>query len=402
MNIDFTPVFLGNGINAYSMARAFHEAYGVRSVMASRALSALDTTSVIWDCILEPSLDEPEHFLAVMRRIASDYGKDNKLILIGCADHYVRLIVSYREQLKDDYIITYPGQEAMDKMVLKEDFYALCDKYGLDYAATFVHTPETGYDYELGFGFPVVLKPSDSVKYQKHDFEGFHKVFFIDTREELDETLKKIYAAGYDDHMIIQDLIPGDDANIYDLHAYVGTDHKVKLMNMGNVVLEEHGPTTVGNNAATIVSPHPEVMEKVTAMLEGIGWEGACDGDLKYDHRDGKYKMLEINIRQGRSNYRITGGGDNLARLYVDDFILHKDIEGPKYVTEPFFWHTVPMGIVQKYVRDKEVLKQIKKLVKEGRTCSSLEYKKDRSFKRLVYLKLRDINLYRKYHMYMK
>ena len=149
MNIDFTPVFLGNGINAYSMARAFHEAYGVRSVMASRALSALDTTSVIWDCILEPSLDEPEHFLAVMRRIASDYGKDKKLILIGCADHYVRLIVSYREQLKDDYIITYPGQEAMDKMVLKEDFYALCDKYGLDYAATFVHTPETGYDYEL-------------------------------------------------------------------------------------------------------------------------------------------------------------------------------------------------------------------------------------------------------------
>ena len=143
-------------------------------------------------------------------------------------------------------------------------------------------------------------------------------------------------------------------------------------------------------------------MEKVTAMLEGIGWEGACDGDLKYDHRDGKYKMLEINIRQGRSNYRITGGGDNLARIYVDDFILHKDIEGPKYVTEPFFWHTVPMGIVQKYVKDKEVLKQIKKLVKEGRTCSSLEYKKDRSFKRLVYLKLRDINLYRKYHMYMK
>ena len=34
MNNDFIPVFLGNGINAYSMARAFHEAYGVRDFKA--------------------------------------------------------------------------------------------------------------------------------------------------------------------------------------------------------------------------------------------------------------------------------------------------------------------------------------------------------------------------------
>ncbi len=401
MTPEFTPVFLGNGINAYSMARAFHEAYGVRSVMASRSLSALDTTSVIWDCILEPELDEPETFLATMDRISSEYGK-NKLLLIGCADHYVRLIVTYRDKLEDKFIVTYPGQDAMDKMVLKEDFYALCDKYGLDYAATFIHTPETGYDYELGFDFPVVLKPSDSVKYNKHPFEGFHKVFFIDNREELDETLKKIYAAGYDDHMVIQDMVPGEDTSIYDLHAYVGTDHKVKMMNMGNVVLEEHGPTTVGNNAATIVAPNMEVMEKVTALLEGIGWEGACDGDIKYDARDGKYKMFEINIRQGRSNYRITGGGDNLAELYVRDYILREDIPGPKYVTEPYFWHVVPMGIVNKYVKDKAILKQIKELVKQGKVCDSLDYSKDRKLKRLVYLKLRDINLFRKYKMYMK
>jgi D-aspartate ligase len=121
MTTDFKPVFLGNGINAYSMARAFHEAYGVRSVMASRSLSALDTTSIIWDCVLEPDLDEPEVFLSTLHRIASEYA-GYKLLLIGCADHYVRLIVTYREELKDEYIITYPGQDAMDKMVLKEDF----------------------------------------------------------------------------------------------------------------------------------------------------------------------------------------------------------------------------------------------------------------------------------------
>ena len=117
MTTDFKPVFLGNGINAYSMARAFHEAYGVRSVMASRSLSALDTTSVIWDCVLEPDLDEPETFLATLNRIASEYS-GNKLLLIGCADHYVRLIVTYRDKLDDAFIVTYPGQDAMDTALI--------------------------------------------------------------------------------------------------------------------------------------------------------------------------------------------------------------------------------------------------------------------------------------------
>ena len=112
--------------------------------------------------------------------------------------------------------------------------------------------------------------------------------------------------------------------------------------------------------------------------------------------------MFEINIRQGRSNYRITGGGDNLAELYVRDYILHEDIPGPKYVTDPYFWHVVPMGIVNKYVKDKAVLRQIKELVKQGKVSSSLEYSEDRKLKRLVYLRLRDINLFRKYKKYMK
>ena len=402
MEHDFLPVFLGNGINSYSFARAFHEAYGVRSVMAARALSVLETASTIWDCVLEPDLDEPEAFLKTMHRIAAEYGKGRKLFLFGCADHYVRLITSNRKELEDEFIITYPGDDTMDKIVLKETFYNLCDEYGLDYAATFIHTPETGYDYELGFDYPVVLKPSDSVKYQAHQFEGFHKVFFINSREELDETLKKIYAAGYDDHMIIQDMIPGDDNMIYDVHAYAGSDHKVKMINMGNVVLEEHSPTTIGNNAATIVAPQPELMKKIAALLEGIGWQGMCDGDIKYDARDGKYKMLEINIRQGRSNYRVTGGGDNIAELYVNDYILNKPAEGMKMVTEPFFWHVVPMGIVYKYVKDEKTLRDIKALVKAGKTCTSLYYPGDRSLKRTVYLKLRDLNFYRKYRRYMK
>ena len=47
-------------------------------------------------------------------------------------------------------------------------------------------------------------------------------------------------------------------------------------------------------------------------------------------------------------------------------------------------------------------MKQIRQLVKEGRSCHSLYYDKDMSPKRWIYLKLRDINMYRKYKKYLK
>lgn len=398
--VDFLPVLLASDINVYSMGRAFHEAYGIRSLMVARELSGAVLHTRILDFWQEPKLNETDTFLKTMDQIYEKHGGEKKLILIGCADHYVRLIAENKERLKDRFILPYTDLHIMDNIILKETFYGLCDQYGLDYAATFIHTPTTGYDYQLDFGFPVVLKASDSVKYHSHKFEGFHKVFFIHTREELDETLKKVYEAGYDDNMIIQDMIPGEDACIYDLHVYTGSDHKVKMMNFGNVVLEEHTPTAIGNNAATLVDYNQEVMKKIKNFLEGIGFEGLCDCDLKYDERDGKYKMLEINIRQGRSHYRVTGGGDNLAKLIVDDYVYKREIQGTKYVKEPFFWHAVPLGVVYKYVKDKKKVEEIKALVKAGKSCNSLFYSKDMSLKRRIYLTLRNINMYRKYKKY--
>ena len=216
----------------------------------------------------------------------------------------------------------------------------------------------------------------------------------------LKATLKQIYDNGYDDNMIIQERIPGDDSQMYDLHVYVGSDHKVKLMNLGNVLLEEHTPKGIGSNAATLVEYNEALMRKIQFLLEDIGYEGLADCDIKYDARDGKFKMFEINIRQGRSHYRVTGGGDNLARYIVDDYVYHKPME-LKMVNEDFFWHVVPLGVIRRYVKDKSKLRKIDALVKEGKRCHSLYYPKDLGFRRKLYLRMRDVNQYRKFKKFL-
>ncbi len=401
MQTDFLPILLASDINVYSMARAFHEAYGIKSLMVARNRGGItgEGNTKILDYLEVPGLDETPVFLKTMDELAERYGKDRKLILMGCADHYVRLIVENKEHLKQRFIVPYSDKPVLDRITLKESFYKLCDEYGLDYAKTFIYTPEMNFDFEIDFGYPVVLKASDSVKFHKHKFEGFHKAYFIYNKQELVDTLKLIYANGYDDHMIIQDMVPGADDAIYDLQMYIGSDHKVKLMNLGNVLLEEHTPTAIGNNAATLTIFNEELMRKVGGMMEAIGYEGFADADIKYDARDGKYKMFEINIRQGRSHYRVTGAGNNLAKLVVDDYVYHKHL--PMTLAKgPHFWHVVPLGVVYKYVRDPEKLALVRQCVREGKVCDSQYYPADMPLKRWVYLKLRGLNMYRKFRQY--
>ena len=56
----FVPLLLGADINVYSMARAFHEAYGVRTVAYGMYPSGPCYGSSVIDYRVSPRNDEPE------------------------------------------------------------------------------------------------------------------------------------------------------------------------------------------------------------------------------------------------------------------------------------------------------------------------------------------------------
>ena len=398
----FNVVILGTDINAYYMSRNFHEEYNIKPHLIGKSPMNFTRLSNIVTQEYHKNLWETDTFCEVMK----DYGEKHKgenIILIGSNDHYVRLIVENRKLLEKYYIFNYPDLKIVDNLLVKDKFYEFVKDYDIDIPKTYIY--ECGKKNDLkkikDFKYPLILKPGDGVKYHFHEFEGQAKVYKLKTLKELESTIKEIENSGYDDKLIIQEFIPGDDSRLFDSILYVGKDHKVKLMSFAQIGLQEHTKTGIGN-CTVLVNGYNEfnntdiIKDKLVKFLEDIKYQGFAEFDLKYDVRDNKFKVFEINPRQARSSYYLTACGYNLAKILIDDILYNKNLKF-KFLDQKVVLSFVPKSVIYKYVENDKLKKEIKQLIKEKKLVRPLNYKKDNNLKRKLWLFVRDINYIKKY-----
>ena len=397
MEHNFQPLLFGGDINVYSVARAFHEAYGVKSVCFGKFASGPAYGSDIIDYRVCAKNEDPETFRKNVADVAAEFS-DKTVLVMGCGDSYVKLAAENKEFFPANCIAPYIAGDTIGKLNNKEYFYELCDQFGIDHPGTFVYRKEMGHDFELPFQAPYICKPSNGVAYWEHPFEGNEKVFTCPDRKNLEEVLDKVYAAGYPDTMIIQDFVPGDDSNMRVLTCYSDRNAKVKLMCLGHVLLEEHTPHGIGNHAVILTEVNEEICQKVKAFLEEMNYVGFSNFDIKYDTRDGKYKFFEINCRQGRSNYYVTGAGYNIAKLLVEDRVEGKDL--PFVLADnPSLWRVVPRKVAYDFIVS-EYHDEMKARIREGREVTPLFYDKDKAFGRTLRMKKNLLGHFKKFKQY--
>ncbi len=395
----FIPVLLGADLNCYNVARAFHEEYGCVSYAFGRYAIGATMNSKIVRFTAVPDFDTDERMVETLNGFAKEH-KGFRLIVLGCTDDYVSLIVRNRDRLDPAFVAPYTTRELIDDITLKEHFYAYCDKYGIPHPKTFIHEKGMPID-DLPFDYPVIIKPSSSVLYWKHEFEGMKKVYRAKNKEEAEKILATIYASGYPEKVIIQDTIPGDDSRMYVLTSYSDADANVRMMCLGHVLLEEHTPKGLGNHCAIVTEYNRELMERFKRFLEEIRFTGFSNFDIKYDERDGSFRAFEINVRQGRSNYYVTSTGINIARMVVEDRIEGKPFEGTVFNQKEIYWRYIPDGIVKSRVSE-ELWNRIKEIKKSGNASSSMRYRYDLRFnpKRRAFVILHEHNHKKKFAKY--
>ena len=268
-----------------------------------------------------------------------------KLLVIASNENYAELAIRHKAELEPHYILPFISEALMDQVVYKERFYEICEEYGLDYPDTLIFKKGMDPEMALPFDFPIVVKPSDSMTYFNAQFEGKKKAYVLHDQESFQNTIKAIYSSTYEDSLIIQDYIPGNDTVMRVLNAYVDQHGKVRMMCLGRVILEDYTPILIGNYVGIIGEENEEIYAKYKKFLEEIGFRGYANIDLKYDRRDGKYKIFELNIRQGRSSYFVTANGYNMAKYLVEDRVYDRPAP-TEYGTNNHLWHTVPKDLL--------------------------------------------------------
>lgn len=393
---NFQPVLLGSDANVYGMARSFYTAYGVVSdVICKAVLVACRNTKLVRIAKVEPKLEEDEVFVATLL----DYAKAHAgtpLVLVSCADGYTILLARHREALAPYFRFACPDLATVLTLDIKDNFYRACDAYGLDHPRTATCTAQNYKTAELPFDFPVIIKPSNSMAYWNCHFPHKKKVFLAQNREDFDAITTAIYGSEYQDDLILQEYIPGDDSNMRVMNCYCGRDKKVKLIALGHALLEEHSPEGIGSYAAIISSHDDALSEQMRNFLEGIGYVGFANFDMKFDPRDGRYKLFEMNLRQGRSSFYVTAAGYNMAKWLVEDVLEHKDLP-LTIATNEVLWSIIPKDVIFKYVRDEALKEKARALIKEGKYCQSMQYKPDRNFKHELAFFLNQMNYRKKY-----
>ena len=400
MKDSFIPVLMGNDINVYSMARAFHQEYEIKSMVFCKTVSGPCNNSTILTLDAHPKMDTKDVFLEKINGFA-EKNKEKKIILIGCGDSYVEVISSNLKYLRENIIAPYMSFDLIEQLTDKKTFYEMCEENGIDYPSTFIYEKETSPDADPGFSAPYIIKPADSEEYWRFPFEGQNKVFLVDTRDELKQTVSDIFASGYSKSIIVQEFIPGDDSNMRVLTSYSDRKGKVKLMALGHVLLEEHTPKGIGNHAVILNEYNRELYDKYKNLLEKLDYRGFSNFDIKYDPRDGKYKAFEINPRQGRSNFYVTNSGYNLAKMVVDEFLSGKEIQDTVLVSNKKLWIVIPKQVACTYITDEECKNEMKELISKGEYVNPLFYEKDRSLKRTLSLFKSQLSHYAKYKKYM-
>ena len=398
--LKFVPVLLGSDINVYGMARSFHEAYGLHSVAIGKGrLGATSNSRIVTVEVVEPRLEEDEVFCSTLIEFAGRYAKDTPLLLVPCGDNYTKLLVRNQEALRPYYRFACIDEPLLMRLSMKESFYSLCDQYGFAYPKTTTVTVNNYEGFEVPFAFPVVIKPSNSVAYWNCHFPHQKKVFVAETKEEFDAIVTAIYGSSYQDHLIIQEYIPGDDSHMRVMNCYCGKDGKVRLIALGQALLEEHSPEGIGSYAAIIPAEDRQLARQMKAFLEDIGYIGFANFDFKLDSRDGQYKLFEMNPRQGRSSYFVTAEGYNLAQYMVEDILLDKPVECTIANGEAL-WTLIPKHIIFEYVSDPELRQKARELIRRRKMCKSLMYKKDWSFRRWIYFHKNQASYFKKYARY--
>ncbi len=390
-------MLLGGDLNAYSVARAFYEAYGATShVFCAGRLGGTDNADFITLHVVE-GLDDVNVAVPALIAFSLEH-RDSELILVPCADWYMEILEFARERLIGHFSFNIPSFELWRIASDKVSLLTLFKKYKIEHPRSLsFRINDSILKDGAKLRAPFVIKPAESALYHKYDFCTKEKVYFADDISECVKIARKIFDSGYGGALILQERVGRTNSPPISsvLTTYSTKEGRVVMACLADAVLEESAPTARGNYAALVTRPLSPLSRRLISMLDELGYTGFANFDILSD-KDGEV-CLEINPRQGRSCDYLRAAGINIASLLCED-VLGREIK-PVWEYPRVLWHAAPLSVVKKY-GTRALRGSAERLIHLGAHQSA--FSKKRSARRIFYDVAHAIRLKGKFKRYSR
>src|SRR5699024_10147130 len=122
----------------------------------------------------------------------------------------------------------------------------------------------------------------------------YKKVIQVEKASQLRETYRFYRQFG---ELMVQELIPGDESNIYSVKTFFDDQMKLTGMYM-NQKIHQFAPHN-GSSDMVVSKRKEQVIQKTTTTHTKLQYNGLAITEFKRDPRDRELKFIEVNSKIG-------------------------------------------------------------------------------------------------------
>jgi len=334
MNFDTPAVLLRSGHHGglgivRSLGRLGVPVYTIdaqrwETAFASRYCSGrfmLDTASA-------PPESSVSRLLEIGRRIGGNP------VLIPTTDQTAIWVAEHTAELEPAYRFSCPSPELVRLLCDKSRMQELARQCGVPTPrAVLPRSKEDIEQFLQTADLPVIAKATDTERFRR--FAGASKLI-VQTRDDLLALYRK---AGDPANpcFLIQEYIPGED---WMFDGYFDGRSECRFGIVGKKI--RRFPVNTGITSLGVCLRNLTVEFTTARFMKVLGYRGILDIGYRYDRRDGKYKVLDVNPRIG-CTFRLfasADGADVARALYLDltgqPVPPARCIEGRKWIVDDF------------------------------------------------------------------
>ncbi len=256
---------------------------------------------------------EPADYLDYVLALSKIIGE--KTILIPTSDDLSVFVAENSKILSEHYMFPVNSGDLLDRLSNKQSMFEMALEHQVP--TPDVIAPKNIEEVNQALPelqYPIMLKAIDGNKLMERTGK---KMVVVQNESELLEHYHALENPD-DPNLMFQELIPGDDDQVYIFNGYFNEESDCLSAFTGHKVRQF--PVHIGCASLGECRWHERVAEKTIRLMKAIDYRGILDIGYRLDPRDDKYKVLDINPRVGQA-FRIFVAENNMdviRSLYLD------------------------------------------------------------------------------------